>query len=250
MDEVLSVKADEDTSAKEALWQAIQLLAQELKAAWNLDTYLQGKGTRPLTILMPRPDEHLWKLVEILSVLTVLKDADQVLSSSVHNLLGRIPEPVAFIKRAEPCYLWTQRAMGQSRSGFAGVPDITVTSTADVPSRANALDVIEVKSGPISSRLIRQEFAKGYDLKIKSYCIWSYQQPTKAQIDGARVLGIDLEPLGFDAPEDVRQKRLDPRGLIAQFSNVLTERRDFSRFEIMLTQSASESNDKRWRSVP
>lgn len=250
MDEIYNVTADGDTAAKDTLWQAIQLLAHKLKADWNLDTYLQGKGSRRLDAPMVRPDERLWKLVEILTVLTVLRDAERVNSSAVYNLIGRIPEPVEFIRNGDSCYLWTQRAMGQSRSGFAGVPDITITSTAEVPSRANALDIIEVKSGAISSRLIRQEFAKGFDLKVKSYCIWSYRQPTGEQIEGAHSLGIDLEPLGFDAPDDVRKTRLDPQGLIAQFSRVLTEGRDFGRFEIMLAQSASESNDKRWRSLP
>lgn len=250
MNEIFYVTADSDTAAKDALWKAIQLLARELKAKWDLDTYLHGKGSRPLAFPVATPDHELWKLVEILSVLTLLKDAEMVRAAPVYNLLERIPEPVEFKWKGEPCFLWTQRAMTESRSGFAGIPDITITSNANIPSPANALDIIEIKSGQISSALIRKEFAKGYDLKVKSYCIWSYVQPTAKQINGARLLGIDLEPLGFDAPAHMRQTRLDPQALIAEFSRVLTDRRDYGRFEVVLAQSASESNEKRWRSLP
>jgi hypothetical protein len=33
--------------------------------------------------------------------------------------------------------------MAQARSGFAGIPGITITATTNVPSRANASDIIE-----------------------------------------------------------------------------------------------------------
>jgi hypothetical protein len=39
---------------------------------------------------------------------------------------------------------------------------------------------------------------KAHDLRVATYLIWSFYSPSQKVIAGARGLGIDLEPLGFD----------------------------------------------------
>lgn len=241
------VIADQDKIAKDALWQAITILVSENQEEKGLSVHLGHAGSARITTSTPRPESAFWKLVEVLSLLVVLKKADEVRSRNVYNILGKIPKPVEYRIANDPFFLWNQRSMAHSLSGFSGIPDLTITTTDAAPNRSNVLEIIEVKSGKLSSRLIRQEFAKGFDLNVDTYVIWSYQQPTINQINGAQLLGIDLEPLGFDVASGDRATRLNPRNLIDHFSVVLDSRRKFQRFGNMLTESANVVRDKRLR---
>jgi hypothetical protein len=50
----------------------------------------------------------------------------------------------------------------------------------------------------LGAQTIRSEFGKAHDLRVATYIIWSFYSPKQHVIDGAKGLGIDLEPLGFD----------------------------------------------------
>lgn len=251
MGELVLTEADEDLEAKDALWSAIQLLAGEMQKKWQLKAYLDSEAGGLINASIRRPSTApLWKLVEILSVFVILKNADHVHATNVFNLLGAIPTPINYTSRGENSFLWTQRRMSKSLSGFAGIPDITITNSNYTPTRSNVTDIIEVKSGKISSRLIRQEFAKGYDLKVTSYTILSYHRPTKEQMEGAKLLGIELEPLEFDAQAAIRRERLRPNELISRLSAVLMQHRDRGLFGLMLRQTAGMAEDKQLRRRP
>lgn len=234
---------DNDLAAKRALWGAIHQIADDMGSKWGLEAFLSHDCSRPINSVVPMPTLTIWKLAESLSVFIVLRDADEVRTDRVFNLRGRIPNPINYIKRGEPFYLWTQKRMVESLSGFTGAPDIAITMTSNPPSRANAVDVIEVKSGKPNSRLIRQEFAKGFDLKVRSYCIWSYIEPAQEVVEGARLLGIELAPLGFSSAD--RDTALNPGGLISIFEDHLTTGRNSANFERVLQQNGIDSLNKR-----
>lgn len=234
---------NEDFEAKQTLWEAILRIAEQMHAKWRLEAFLSTDRSEPIARGVPMPPDDLWKLAEILSVFVLLRDAETVQTTRVHNLRARINAPICFIKGGEPFYLWTQERMTESLSGLTGIPDITITTTVEPPSRGNATDIIEVKSGRINGRLIRQEFAKGFDLRIRSYCIWSYVEPSAALIEGARLLGIKFAPLGFGSSE--RHLVLDPDALIARFADQLLNARDSATFEEVLERTGNETGSKR-----
>lgn len=234
---------NEDEEAKVALWKAICHLADKARSKWGLNTYLSSDQSEPISKAGRRPNDEIWKLVEVLCVFVLLNDAERVHAASVYNLRKKISAPIQFTKLGEPFYLWTQTRMAESLSGFTGTPDIAITTTNAPPSRANATDVIEVKSGKITSRLIRQEFAKGFDLKLRSYSIWSLRKPTPGLIEGARLLGIDLEPIDFRSP--MRAVLLNPDMLVTRFADRLVFGRNDANFERVLEQTGQETVSKR-----
>lgn len=237
---------NKDSEAKQALWKAIVRQAEHLRRKWGMSAFLSKDHSEQVTGGTSLPTCDIWKLVEILSVFTVLRDADEVLSTEVYNLRGRITRPVHYIKQGEPYFLWTQVRMNESLSGFTGIPDIIITTTDEPPSRGNAIDIIESKSGRrITGPMIRAEFAKGFDLKVTSYFIWSFYDPPQKVVDGARLLGIHVSPLGFGSV--TRKTALDPDQLIIRFANELLNARNVGSFERVLRQTGSDASDKRQR---
>lgn len=233
-----------DREAKHALWKAIVRKAEQLRRNWGVSAFLSKDRSEPIADGASLPSCDIWKLVEILSVYTVLSNADEVMTTEVYNVRGRLAKPVFYRKDGEPYYLWTQVRMKESLSGFTGIPDIVITMTDEPPSRGNAIDIIESKSGRrITGPLIRAEFAKGFDLKVTSYFIWSFYDPPQGVIDGARQLGIEVTPLGFASAE--RHTVLDPEQLINRFAERLLNARNAGNFARMLQQTGSEASGKR-----
>lgn len=235
---------DQDQEVKRALWQAICRLADQFRSQWGMAAYLSNDHSEPVSSTATTPNCSVWKLVEILSVFTVLRDADIVRTAEVFNLRGRITTPIFYLQGGEPYYLWTQRRMKESLSGFTGIPDIIITTTDETPSRANALDIIEAKSGRrITGALIRSEFAKAYDLKVTSYFIWSFYDPSPSVIQGAKLLGIEVAPLGFGSSQ--REKLLEPEALLSRFAEQLRSARQSGTFERVLRQTGNDATSKR-----
>ena len=90
-----------------------------------------------------------------------------------------------------------------------------VTSDLTEPTAETIVRIIECKARKsIGAQVIRAEFGKAYDLKVTSYLIWSFFTPSERAIRGAKALGLDLEPLGFDT--DMREELIGNafRGLI------------------------------------
>lgn len=244
--EPIPIDPDLDDSARQAIWNAIVKLAEKIEEKFSLHAYLTKDQSRKITSLQePERCDETWKLIEILSVLTVLSDAEYIVSREVYNLRGRLTSPVHFTEKGEDSFLWTQTRMKESLSGFAGVPDIIVTGTHAPPSRSNALYIIECKCvRQLSSRHIRAEFAKGYDLRITSYFIWSYYDPSHAVIEGAELLGVKVRPVGLGSLAE-RSEMMNPDRLIEHFATEIRDARDEGEFERVLQRTGSEAANKR-----
>ena len=149
--------------------------------------------------------------------------------------------PIQFQVDRENRYLWTQRGMRGTDSALKARPDLTVTLSPDVPDASNVSRIIEAKCvRKIGAQLVRTEFGKAHDLRVTAYLIWSYFSPPLDVVHGARQLGIDLEPLGFDT--DRRSDLVsDPEALIARVAYQQEETGRSQRFARALAQAGSEA---------
>ena len=127
---------------------------------------------------------------------------------------------------------------------LVGRPDILITSSADIPSPSTALRVIECKCRrQLGAPLIRAEFGKAHDLRIESYHIWSFYTPKTTVIEGAKSLGLDLVPLGFDT--DKRNDLIGMPGiLLAHVANTLEVSKRHARFAHALLKASEEISEK------
>lgn len=140
-------------------------------------------------------------------------------------------------------YLWTQPNMTGEESGLGGRPDIVITRTSDAPSHTNAIQIIESKCmKALGTPNIRAEFAKGFDLRVRSYFIWSFFSTSKKLVLGAKKLGIDLTAIGFDTTE--RKNILDPENLLFFISEKIEASRTTENFALLLETTAEEVTRK------
>ena len=104
-------------------------------------------------------------------------------------------------------------------------------------------DVRFTRRKRLGTHEIRAEFGKAFDLKVVSYLIWSYITPAQRIIEGAKKLGLDLVPLGFDTP-----RRADliaqPENLQAHISNTLEASRREERFAKALVKVGKDVASK------
>lgn len=141
-------------------------------------------------------------------------------------------------------YLWAQWTLQGAKSALSGRPDLIVTSTAEQPSPKNATRVIEAKCvKQLSTPVIRSEFGKAHDLRVATYFIWSFYSPSPRLIEGARRLGIDIEPLGFDTDHRDDLVR-SPDALIAKVAQSQEESRRGQRFARTLAEASDEASRK------
>lgn len=92
---------------------------------------------------------------------------------------------------------------------------------------------------------MRGEFAKAHDLRVSSYFIWSFYEPSEKLVAGARKLGLDLTSLGFDT--HLRAERLDPLKLMFYAANALYESSQAARFARALLGAADDTRRKLMR---
>jgi hypothetical protein len=90
------------------------------------------------------------------------------------------------------------------------------------------------------------EFGKAYDLRVASYLIWSFNTPALSVIEGAKRLGLDIEPLGFDT-----ERRADlismPENLVMHVANTQDVSRRGDRFARLLLESSNDASRKMLR---
>ena len=233
----------EDKEAYSALWGAICDAADKL--AGRCQVYLSktpDSGSR-IGRGFPALEVETWQMVEALSLMMILIRASEVHSTDVVNLFGRIG-PLHFVEDKRDCYLWAQSTLLGEESGLGGRPDIVITSSPNKPSTETILRIIECKCRKrLGTHEIRAEFGKAFDLKVVSYLIWSYITPAQRIIEGAKKLGLDLIPLGFDTP-----RRADliarPENLQAHISNTLEASRREERFAKALVKVGKDVASK------
>ena len=221
-------RAIEDPEVRAAIWATVCLAAEQLHSCAVLLPSVKKAKPQEISNNSPVPSFKTWRLVEALSLLGILLRADSVQTKAV-KLFARTG-PVEFVEDGEPRFLWVQQGAEAELSGLVGRPDSFChlhSGTSDgwqhCPSRRRKF----VKS--FGAADLRAEFGKGYDLRVRSYFIWTYYTPSPAMAAGAVGLRIDLQGLGFDTN---RQQDLieQPAALLSKVAHALEESRKAERF--------------------
>ena len=84
---------------------------------------------------------------------------------------------------------------------------------------------------------------KAHDLRVATYLIWSFYSPSQKVIAGARGLGIDLEPLGFDT-EHRQDLVRSPDALIARVAYSQEQARRHQSFALALADASEDARRK------
>lgn len=233
--------ADDDVEARSALWAAIRVAAETVRQRRDIGIVHIGSAGAALKSRQV-PEIETWRLVEALSLLAVLLSAREARASEV-CLFGKTG-PIGIDEDGETRYLWAQRVMAGETTVLGGRPDLVVTSTLDRPRPSNALRVIEAKCDRrLGAQTIRAEFGKAHDLRVGSYLIWSFYTPSPRVVEGARRLGLDVVPLGFDT-EHRRDLVTQPEALVSHVANSLDESRRGQRFARVLLEAGREADRK------
>jgi hypothetical protein len=188
------------------------------------------------------PDVPTWKLVEALSLLSVVLHSQRAFAPRI-DLFGKTG-PIDLMEDGVLRYLWAQPLLRGEHSHLGGRPDLILTSSREPPTPQNAIRILEAKCVRVlGTPDIRSEFGKAHDLRVSSYLIWSFYSPSDRVVAGARRLGIDLEPLGFDT--DSRSTFLrDPEALIGRIANTQAQSRRASRFAAALVVAGEQARNK------
>jgi len=239
---LIDIRADSkepDPEARAAIWRAICYAANML--AGQCKVYISRERGEHISDNPPVPDAKVdtWKLVEALSLVTILLKADRVKCSEVPNLFGQ-NGPLAFLEDGQDRYLWTQPKLEGDISKFIGIPDLLVTSSPGKPTAKTTLRIIECKCRKrLGAHDIRAEFGKGHDLRVTSYLIWSYYKPSPRAIAGARGFGLDLVEVGFESSQ--RPNLVSkPEKLIEHVAKTIEASKRERRFALALIESGRE----------
>lgn len=231
-------------SAERDLWASIVDISGVLFKKHDVRIFLFHRDEMDVTqyrIPLLKP----WRLLEILSVLTVFEQAESIRGREIRGIAER-SEPIEYKSQRGVRFLWTQPTMVGSRSGLAGRPDIVINDSPDEITPENIERIIECKRVKrLGTTVVRSEFAKGYDLGVDIYHIWSFYRPSKKVIDGAEALGINVGDVGFDKGQ--RAGRLDPEALWRHISKEQRQADLELRFAGTRERIASEELKKRQR---
>ena len=233
-----------DSEARAAIWMAICDAASKLAGRCKIHI---SRETKPVLCISNRsrvPEEPTWKLVEALSLLAILMNADEVYCKDVFNIFGKTG-PLHFMEDGHNRYLWAQYTLSGQESTLGGRPDIIVTSNQNAPTAMTTLRIIECKClQRLGTTDIRAEFGKAYDLKVSSYFIWSFITPASRIIEGAKRLGLDVMALGFDTPQRMHLIAR-PENLVAHVANSLNMSKRERRFAQILKESGQMVDNKK-----
>lgn len=165
------------------------------------------------------------------------------MTSEVCNLFGSTG-PLHFMEDGHDRYLWAQPLLRGQESALGGRPDLVVSSTPDTPSALNIIRVVECKCRKrLGAPDIRGEFGKAHDLRVTSYLIWSFNTPALSIIEGAKRLGLDIEPIGFDT--DRRTDLISmPENLVMHVANTQEVSRRGNRFAQLMLKSSNDASLK------
>ncbi|MGD9932563.1 MAG: hypothetical protein AB7T37_02505 [Dehalococcoidia bacterium] len=223
-------------SDRRLIWEAIVSASEHLTRR-GVDVHL-GTEYEPEIGEISRPPDRLatWRLIEVLSALAVLARADRIETSQVTGL-DSVAGPFAYARLGRQRWLWVQRTMKGETSGLGARPDIVLTSTPEKPTKANAVQIVEVKTGrTIGAPTLRAEFGKARDLEVRAYLIWSYAEPKPREVEAARSLGLDLRQIDLTLT--------DPHQLLFAVGEAIEQSEARSSFAIRLAQSAQNAMSK------
>jgi hypothetical protein len=233
-----------DAHARGALLQSVLLVADRVTCKHGVALFM-GSAKVPFNAASAAACIP-WKLVEILCALTVLDEAEAVTSKQVFNLAGKVPTPVEFTRNGRRRFLWIQHSMEGERSGYDLRPDLVITDSPFAPNSENVTEIIECKHRRrLDAVTIRSEFAKGYDLKVESYLIWSYFEVAPSVVAGADRLGLQIKAIGLGSKE--RGPFLNPQFLTRHIAEGVKEARERSHFAATLTRAAGDAQEKAMR---
>ena len=233
--------ADRDTEARQAIWQAICVAADDVRHRFAVGA-IHELDRRDIRSTNSVPPVATWQLIEALSLLCVIIRCD-VATAKIINVFGKTG-PIEIHEDSVVRHLWAQQTLRGERSDLSGRPDIIVTTSSELPHPGNAARIIEAKCvRQLGTQTIRGEFGKAYDLRVATYFIWSFYSPTPRAITGAKGLGIDLQALGFDM-----QRRRDlvasPEALISHVAHSQDQARRAQRFAQGLEEAGTETRRK------
>jgi hypothetical protein len=215
--------ADPDIEARAALWREICEASLQLAPRCSVFATSGSGASLRVNAGQSLPSVPNWQLVEAISLLCIILRADEVRSSTVE--LFKKSGPIEIREEGFARFVWSQQYLRGQYSELGGRPDLLVTSSAEHPSPANILRVVEVKcSKDLGTQHIRSEFGKAHDLRVATYFIWSFYRLSPRLKAGARGLGLDIEDLGFDSPfrDDIIRR---PMALLSHVSNSLHQAR-------------------------
>ena len=234
-------KADDDIEARLALWKAISVAANDVRHRFAVKE-IHGIAQDPIRSTSEVPDVATWRLVEALSLLCVILRSNEAKANLI-SVFGKTG-PVEIQEDGVVRHLWAQQTVWGDLSALSGRPDLVVTSTSDLPHPGNAVRIIEAKCvRQLGAQTIRSEFGKAHDLRVATYFIWSFYSPSAKIVAGARGLGIDLEPLGFDT--GLRGDLLtSPEALISHVAHAQEQSSRAQRFARALESAGQEARRK------
>ena len=232
-----------DPEAHSALWAAICDVASRFAGQCRVYASRTPEPGSHIRGKMQIPDVETWKLVEALSLLSVLLKADKVYCEDVTNLFGQTG-PLHFVESGQDRYLWAQPSLLGEESELGGRPDLVVTTSRDTPTAVTTIRVIECKCRQhLGAPDIRAEFGKAHDLKVTSYLIWSFYTPAPKVVTGARRLGLDLVALGFDTEQ--RSALIEnSENLVSHVANTVEWSKHENHFAAALLKSGQEVTRK------
>ncbi|MDP2930265.1 MAG: hypothetical protein Q8N56_01490 [bacterium] len=184
-----------------------------------------------------------WRLLETLSILSILNRADEIKYREIPNLFRKFG-PFEFIEGGVQKFLWYQPQFSNGIAGLKAIPDIAITDSREQANNRNILNIIECKHRiKMGAPAIRAEFGKAHDLRVLSYLIWTWWTPKKTLIQGAKKLGIDLVPVGFDS--DLKKEFIEqPHSLFNHVLGEITRSRTENSFAMTIRKTEEEIEKK------
>ena len=236
-------RAVSDSVVRTALWATICLAAEQLAHSCAVCLRSPNGGQAQGIAGRSLPSVPTWRLVEALSLLGILLRAESVRARDV--VLFASIGPVEFVEDGEPRFLWVQKGLEGEYSALGGRPDLLVTFTGELPTARNIDRIVEVKFvRSLGASNIRAEFGKAYDLRVRSYFIWTYYTPRPDVVAGARGLRLDVEELGFDTDRGLELLE-QPAALLSKVAHALEESRKAQRFAGGVERANDEIRQKR-----
>jgi hypothetical protein len=216
------------------LWTAVCEAARQLKGR---PTVCLRHSTTPIRASDPVPKVKDWQLAEVLALLCILLRAGAVHAQSV-SLFSALPAMIIG-ERGRKMHLWFQPQTRGHVTNMGAKPDIAVTFRPDRNAiAANIQRVVEVKHvKKLRALSVRQEFAKAFDLNVRSYCLLTYYRIPQDIRTGADNFGLDVAEL-FIAPGTT------PAQLVSQVCAKLEQSRNEERFKTHLKTGYDDYQSK------
>jgi hypothetical protein len=103
-----AVSADTDVEAREALWKAIRKAADDVRYRFKIGSIRSQKGAE-ITPKLSLPDVKTWRLMEALSLLTVIQRSEKA-SARVIDVFAKTG-PIEIRESGADQYLWAQQTL-------------------------------------------------------------------------------------------------------------------------------------------